>query len=617
MNTRDARGLTFPEVKPQYARLIEALSDAKRHTEAQLLLSAELSQDHSVINYLRWSELIRHVFNRRTVALCSSYTVRTIDKFLNVESFLSSWRAEPLHLEYLQWQAALADPQSYLKTVDAVIVLLDNTLVDSQYGGNIADALHGLGSLLRGFRKKSHLPLFLGLIPSPPDSIDTPQPVVERSQLLTQLAVINGLFGELAASDPLTKLIDVSSALASKNSNWYNQAAMTASKIFVSDPGLPSLARLIARTVGPLFVPSKKVLITDLDNTLWGGVLSEVGPTALATGNTDLKRRFSKYQRFLLDLKSRGVILAIASKNNESEVLKTFNQRAGDLEVHLPDFTEIRINWNEKSRSILEIADALNVGLDSIVFIDDSELECNLVRQVLPAVATIHAPVDNMRIVETLISTRYFDSWITSSDDISRVNSYSISKARMIESEKWTDSKQFLESLGLQLFADHLNSSNQDRIHQLLLKTNQFHLSLERPTLGSIFDRTARGSQVYALSLRDRFGDYGIIGVMELERALDSLQIRNWAISCRAFGRSVEDACFTLARRIASDVGVSSIIAEYSEGPRNCIVKNHLVRLGFIEDNSNTQKTHFSYNINRSVGAEIHSGLELIILKGR
>ncbi len=597
-------------------RILDALNDSARQEEARFLMSLDLSKDASTVNYHQWSRQIPKISPIRKIAICSSFTVRTLDPFLNVESFLSSWSVDLLHLEYLQWQAALAEPKKKLLGVDAVVLLLDSWVIESLYGGRTSEALQTLSTLLGSFRQQSKIPLFIGLVPAPPHSDSTLLSASEQSLQLKNVALLNGMFAEFITSDRLSLLIDVPSVLATVGPKWHDTSAMDSMKIFVSELGMSSLARKIARSIGPMFVPPKKVLVTDLDNTLWGGVLGEIGPEKLATGRNDYTGRYRQYQKLLKNLRSRGIILAIASKNNESDVIAAFSHRAADIELKLTDFTEVRINWNEKHRSIVEIAERLNVGLDSIVFVDDSNLECNLIRQGLPSVATIHAPIDNKKLACWIKSSRYFDSWVTSSDDIARANLYLTSKVREVESRKWTDQNKFLESLELQLIFDHLNLENQERIHQLLLKTNQFHLTLERPSLKTILDRAALGNQFFAFNLVDKFGDYGITGVMELEIHHDTVLLKNWAISCRAFGRNVEDGCISLAHRIAVKEKKSKLLAEHIKGPRNTLVEEHLVRLGFNRTQACNQSCLWEYITSHKQPEEIISPIRLTSARG-
>ena len=206
---------------------------------------------------------------------------------------------------------------------------------------------------------------------------------------------------------------------------WRDARMFYASRLAVSAEFFRDYSRGLVRSFSTLFRAPRKVLCTDLDNTLWGGVLGEDGPDGIATGSAFPGNCYLEYQKYLKQLSSRGILLAIVSKNNEADVREAFNVRAADLALGLDSFVAHRINWNEKADSIRELATELSLGLDSFVFVDDSPVECEAIRQQLPEVAVVEAPAQEpWRLVEVLSEQTFFDAAAVTDDDVHRAEEY-------------------------------------------------------------------------------------------------------------------------------------------------------------------------------------------------
>ncbi|WP_433966264.1 HAD-IIIC family phosphatase [Tunturiibacter gelidiferens] len=198
----------------------------------------------------------------------------------------------------------------------------------------------------------------------------------------------------------------------------------------------------------PLFRAPRKVLCTDLDNTLWGGVLGEEGPEGIATGSAFPGNCYLEYQRYLKQLSARGILLAIVSKNNDADVREAFQIRAADLGLTLDNFVATKISWNEKATSIRELAEELSLGLDSFVFVDDNPVECEAIRQQLPEVAVIAAPIDEpWKLLELLSSQPFFDAAVITDDDVNRLNEYKAQAQRAELASTAGNRDEFLASL--------------------------------------------------------------------------------------------------------------------------------------------------------------------------
>lgn len=560
---------------------VERLLGTNGHqAEARLRLVELLDQDSSTSAYLRWSRRLQDSAEARRIALISSYTIETISPFLVVEAYLSGWRIEPSFIQYSNWQPALLNPCAPLDGHDAAVLLLDEEAVASQGLVDDSTATTSIADFLSAFRAKSKLTLFVGLVPGRPGHHAIGLGHEERERALRRIQWINSAIATFCAQDKTTHLIDVPGALAASGEAWHDGDAFAATMSYVNNKGYPSLARAIARAIGALFVPRHKVLVTDLDGTLWGGILGEDGVEGISAGKGRLGRAHGKYQAFLKQLRGSGVLLAIASKNDEPHVREAFEVRSGEMAIGWDDFTIAKVNWKPKSENLREIADELGLGLDSFVFVDDSPVECEEVRQSLPMVTVIPVSSDVTNLSEQILASRAFDSLVVSREDHGRADQYRVERARK-SAAQGADIETFLASLELKVTLSPSDRDNADRILQLLLKTNQFHLTLERPSAAILANRLKDGNELYAVRLVDRFGDYGIIGAVELEAAPPAMLVRNLAISCRALGRKVEDAIIAFAADRARAKQCDRLVARYIAGPRNHVIEGALRQIGF------------------------------------
>lgn len=560
------------------------LADPAKQAAARTGLQEQLEAAPTTLSYVTWSRQLPDLLTKRRIALLSPFTVETIAPFLSVECYLSKWAPEIDCHQYSLWQSVLIDPAGLAEDTQAVILLLDERSAIDGLGGTAAEAAMAIGAMIDGFRKRNQVPLFLGLVPAIPNPHAPALGLAEAGARLGRLQAVNAALAEAASRHPRSWLIDIPGALAAVGTAWHDPAAYQQNLSFISHSGMPALARCIARSLAGLFLPRHKVLVTDLDETLWGGVVGEVGAEGVATGEKGKGRFHLAYQRFLAGLRGSGVLLAINSKNNEGDAREVFETRGTDMALAWDHFSAHRVNWADKASNLAEIADELGLGLDSFVFVDDSPTECELIRQMHPGVTVVEAARGAVGLVEQVLATRAFDALAISSDDQERAERYKTERLRDQMRGDMGDMTAFLKSLDLTLTLHRLNEDNADRIHQLLNKTNQFHLTLERPELADLLVRGGDRNEIYAAGLRDRFGDYGIVAVMELEPEAEAVRIRNLAISCRALGRGVEAALTALAGERGRAMGRVQVEARFVEGARNQLVPPALEQAGFARD---------------------------------
>ncbi len=315
---------------------------------------------------------------------------------------------------------------------------------------------------------------------------------------------------------------------------------------------------------------ARKLLIVDLDDTLWGGIVGEVGWQKLNLGGHDPQgEAFVDFQRALKSLQNRGVILGVASKNDEDVALEAID-RHPEMVLHRSNFAGWKINWRDKAANVADLVHELNLGLDAAVFIDDNPAERARVAEALPEVLVPDWPADKMRQTETLWQLRCFDQLAITPEDAARRAMYAIERERRKDHERVGDLEEWLGTLDMKLRVTPLESANLARTAQLLNKTNQMNLSTRRMIAEEITSWVrAPGRRLWTLRLADRFGDYGLIGVVSVEHQGDEVRIVDFLLSCRVFGRKIENVMAAVAIGFARGVGVQRVTATYRATARN------------------------------------------------
>ena len=365
---------------------------------------------------------------------------------------------------------------------------------------------------------------------------------------------------------------------------WHDPALWHRAKQDISPAASPMYGELVMRMVAAKQGRSYKCLVLDLDNTLWGGVVGDDGLEGLVLGQgSALGEAFIAFQDYARELTRRGIILAVCSKNDEANALEPFD-RHPDMLLRRGDIASFVANWSDKAANIRAIAQELNIGLDSLVFVDDNPFERTLVRQELPMVAVPEVSDDPTLFVQTLADAGYFEGLAVTEDDRARSGQYQGNKAREALRASATDLPSYLRSLEMRLIWRPFDQIGLQRTVQLINKTNQFNLTTRRYTeddvLAIMGDPRAFGLQ---LRLLDRFGDNGIIAIL-IGRMLDEadLLIDTWLMSCRVLGRQVEPTSLNLIAEQAKALGARRLVGDYIPTKKNGMVRDHYPKLGFV-----------------------------------
>jgi FkbH-like protein len=365
----------------------------------------------------------------------------------------------------------------------------------------------------------------------------------------------------------------------------YSPKAWYLGKVAFHDAVFAEAAREIKAGLRALGGQMRKLLVLDLDDTLWGGIVGDAGWENLRLGGHDGEgEAFVDFQRAAKALKQRGIALAIVSKNEESVALEAIRKHP-EMVLREEDFVAWRINWSDKARNLAEIATELNLGLQSVVFIDDNPVERARVREALPEVLVPEWPVDKLLYPSTLLGLRCFDAASFTREDAERTQLYAAEKKRDALLHQVGSLDAWLEGLQLRVKAEPLAAGNLVRTAQLLNKTNQLNLSTRRLSEAELLDWSKReGHRVWALSVSDRFGDAGLTGIVSLEAEGGVGRIVDFVLSCRVMGRKVEETMLHVAVSHARSLGLRSVEVRYSPTPKNKPTLAFLERSGFQRD---------------------------------
>lgn len=378
---------------------------------------------------------------------------------------------------------------------------------------------------------------------------------------------------KLTCDNPNVSFINLEDLSRSLNKREiYSSAFRYFARSPYSAAGHEAIATLYSNRLVAIQSPSKKVIILDLDNTLWGGILNEDGYTGIQISNSGIGRAFQDFQRAIKSQSKKGTLLAVASKNNLDEAMQVLSNHKGMI-LSDQDFVIVRANWEEKWLSLIEISEELNLGLESFVFLDDSPRERESVRQKLPEVTVPDLPEDPAEYTEwftNVLIPEHFSPWIISSSDLDKTRQYQRKKLREIEMDTAQESSRAarLEGLGVRLSLVSDDESLAERASQMTQKTNQFNLCVTRLNLAQISSYMhSETKSVLLWDYEDKFGSEGVIGLAMVDVQLEKLE--NFLISCRVLGRGVEELMLTDIRKFMETQGLDSLSVLYKKTERN------------------------------------------------
>jgi FkbH-like protein len=384
------------------------------------------------------------------------------------------------------------------------------------------------------------------------------------------LAKANLILAEKFAAQQNIILLDSGYWQASLGRPTYDPRMYAVAKILYSQYLFEKAAAEMKIALRASLGQAKKVIVCDLDNTLWGGVAGDDGQSNIKLGAPDpVGECFYAFQRTLKGLRSRGILLTICSKNDEEFALSVIDKHPA-MALRKSDFVAWRINWRDKAENLLALAEELNLGLDSFVFLDDSPQERDQVRQILPQVYTPDLPISPSELAPFLSSLSCFETLNFGTEDFGRTEMYQAERGRKEALEVTGDVENWLDSLEIKVRVAPLRRENLARAAQLLNKTNQFNLSLRRLDEQTFWEWSEEPSNTtYTFHVSDRFGDFGLTGLASLSVVGSDARIVDFVMSCRVMGKKVEEALLGYAVAQARTAGAERIMAPPVDGPRN------------------------------------------------
>jgi FkbH-like protein len=363
-------------------------------------------------------------------------------------------------------------------------------------------------------------------------------------------------------------------------------------EMVVSIDALPAVAMAVVQTVLALGGQIRKCVVIDLDNTVWGGVIGDDGIENIQIGQLGIGKAFTEFQYWLKKLQQRGIILAVCSKNTESVAKEPFEKHP-DMVLRLTDIAVFVANWENKADNIRQIQKILNIGFDSMVFLDDNPFERNIVRENIPQITVPELPEDPALYLDYLYSLNLFETASYSAEDSARTEQYRKEAERVIFQQSFTDENDFLKSLDMQSEVKPFDRFTIPRVAQLSQRSNQFNLRTVRYTEDDVA-RIAASDEYFTLSftLTDKFGDNGLIAAVILNKNLlgfknltglnaSTLFIDTWFMSCRVLKRGMEAFTLNAIVALAKSHGYKTIVGEYVPTAKNAMVSEHYKKLGF------------------------------------
>lgn len=386
---------------------------------------------------------------------------------------------------------------------------------------------------------------------------------------------------------------------------WFDETQWFNNKIFCSLNALPIVAKNLSDICVSLFVRTIKCIVLDLDNTLWGGIIGDDGPQGIVLSPDGEGEVFMEFQSYLLELKNRGIILAISSKNNHSTALDVFRNHPY-MRIKEDDISVFCINWNNKADNIKTIKEVLNISYDSIVFFDDSPFERKLVANYLPEIIIPDLPSNPADYINEITKYNLFESSSSTKEDSVRTKMYQQENKRNKLRDHFDNVDDYLKTLEMESFIARFNLGDLDRITQLTHRSNQFNLTTKRYNSAQIEAMIENDNiSPFSIFLKDKWGEYGLISAVILEIKGDCIYIDQWLMSCRVLSRGVESFVMNYIFNFAKKKKIKTIIGSYVPTKKNSMVKTFYEKFKFVSNqNPNYPADTWEMSVNNYIQAK-------------
>ncbi|MCI0486185.1 MAG: HAD-IIIC family phosphatase [Blastocatellia bacterium] len=531
------------------------------------------------------------------IMLLRSFTVEPVIPLLRAAAFSSGLDLEVQTGDFNAYAQEMLDPESNLYRFGPDIAVLAvqardvapdlwNDFADLSPGeveGAIERVAGEFRNWIEAFRAHSQAHLIVHTLETPA----TPSNGLLDAQVETgqreSIRRINHELARLARVYSGIYVLDYDSLIARYGGQgWHDERKWLTMRMPLSAGSLMHIAGEWLRFIHPLMGRTCKVLVTDLDNTLWGGVIGEDGLSGIKLGPEYPGAAYQSLQRAIMDLYRRGIILAVCSKNNPSDAMEAIEKHPGML-ISPQHFATLRINWNDKAQNLQEIADELNVGTDALALLDDSPAECEWIRVRMPEVTVIQLPGDPMDYARAVRDCPAFERLSLSAEDRKRGIDYAQQRRRAELKASASSLEDFYRSLSLEVEVFEVTRETLSRVAQLTQKTNQFNMTTRRYSEQQIAEMAASPDwRVYSMRARDRFGDNGLVGVAITRFEESVCEIDTFLLSCRVIGRRLETALLASVAEHARAEGARRLVGRYFPTAKNGQVKDFYKSHGFV-----------------------------------
>lgn len=513
------------------------------------------------------------------IALAANFSTQLLSKALELGLFRHSVAASIYEAPFDQWEIELLDENSELhcSKPDVIILMLSTLGLMFREGRDIQDLIARLKRVV--LRAKE--------IAAAPVIVTIPEPIMEDSNPIGwgncwQDKVKSALTAELAGDCHLLNLEPVIRNAGS--GRWYADRYWIMGKLPFHPNETPRLARYLTSYIRAVINPQVKLVITDLDETLWGGIVGEVGVEGVDLDAGGIGISYLRFQNFLLDLYNQGVLLAVCTKNNPSDAMQVFRKRP-EMILTEKHFAAFEASWEPKFVMIRRILNQLALSPMGVAFLDDSPVERAEVKNFWPDITVPDLPRDPVEVVPTLIQSGLFICPTASGEDHNRQELYRTERRRQALQERIDTPAEFIASLKIVVDTEQVNAKTLDRVSQLINKTNQFNLTTRRHSRSDVV-RFYKDEATYCFGtfVKDRFGHYGLTGLLiAIPAKADQTTyiIDTWLLSCRVIGRGVEHSMFKHLKRWLRDRKVNTLLGEFIPTTKNEPVKHLLSDLEF------------------------------------
>jgi FkbH-like protein len=537
------------------------------------------------------------------LAIVHSYTSELLDPWFGFAAALEGVGVATYHASYgVNLEEAEAGSGLVAHSPDITLLLLSRedlhpdlarpvvALSPDRQAALSSQALGRLFAIVDAFRRQSIGHLVVTILPSPSGpALGVYDPLSERSEAVWWSALKTEIGRRLRVDVEASLYLDLDEVMAETGrERFFDRRLWYSARFPFSAAAAREFSRRVIGLGAALKFPKVKVIALDIDNTLWGGIIGEDGIDNIALGHDYPGNAYLAFQRRLLDLQQRGFILALCSKNNLADVDQVLNQHPHQI-LRAEHFAAARVNWQPKTENLAALAEELNLGLDSFIFVDDSDYECGLVRRELPEVEVVQAPARPVDLPHCLDHVSRLELLSLTTEDLKKTEMYAEERIRRQQRENAEARgglEEYLQSLEMVMTVGTDDPAPLKRLAQLTQKTNQFNLTTRRydePQMRRLIE--APNWMVAYFSLKDVFGDSGIVGLALLDLSEAPLaELDTYLMSCRVIGRKAESAFLnTLLERLA-EAGIGDVLADYRPTPKNVLVKNFLPEHGFAED---------------------------------